>query len=365
MIGIQAYSTENREKIDLDHVSILTWLASIVNWRKTGLPLILHTDARGKRYMDKIGISTLYDEVRLTLEGDPYHPDLWAMAKIKALKAHANEPFCLFDYDLIPWDYDPRTATAPVTWLHDEPPGWYSRCYKNFNRYFPKQAFTPEQWALPAANTALVVQRDPGMLDDYIATVDAFAKAYAAKPKQRKLAKGLSMVFMEQLLLPMCLARQGVEGKPWCKLRVIGGQWQHIEWNQQITHVWNSKQIYRMCWHANYRYCMYMISFLESRNVLPAAVGELKRQMVHAQAKEGDRLRAHDERLAKRSKEGFMWLQANGKLKEPNIPELLPLQADELVMPWDEFVLTSGTAILGRTLSPSIKTGVLQPQNQG
>ena len=116
---------EHGDNIMMDDYEILTFINSVLLWKKNIGPTKLYTDKKGKEFLGNCISLDIFDEIDIqTLEdfyknSDVNHRQFFAASKVCAL-ANEKVPFCSVDVDLIYRGDGKNLCKGELTTLHLE-----------------------------------------------------------------------------------------------------------------------------------------------------------------------------------------------------------------------------------------------------
>ena len=210
------------DRPELSRLELLTLCTSVAQWRRHSGRAILYCDDPYARYLERLGLMELWDEIDVRLFAsmgssgvDP--KAYFSLARIHALGA-ARIPFASIDTDLIVWRSLAREfAGRGVVFTHWEstwPSMWYPE---------PRELHTPEgytmdlrrDWTLNAANSSLLYfgTEAAGVRDAYVEEATRFI---AGNPGRSHYRAGLAreLLFAEQRLIPVITREHGLVPTP-------------------------------------------------------------------------------------------------------------------------------------------------------
>lgn len=245
MRAFQTLRTKNNSDFQIADFEIFTMILSALEWKKFNGEIFLYTDSGGKKILDDIGISEIWDEVYTFLDAmDNFGIDeniFWAGAKIFAL-AYNPPPCVMIDLDFIVWqpiNFDRFGSNIAV--IHREEKDL--PCYPDKNYFRFKNNFSlPENlnWSLEPCNTAFAYFGDKNFVDKYRNFAFEFMKN--SSPEKNKFGWDLLpyMVFVEQRWLAMCAEICGKKIYSFSNLLELFDNKQKF-----FTHLWGHKQFLR------------------------------------------------------------------------------------------------------------------------
>lgn len=261
--------------IVLKDFEALTWLVSALQARRHGRIKML-TDARGLRFLQRTGLDWVYNGgVSTALDDTPadIHPKVfWTAGRMFAFGL-MEEPFASVDTDAILWQ--PLQPTAPVMALHYEDRRWVS--YASNRADFGRFGFAGRDWnwRLQPVNLGIVAFPSPEVTRSFSREAMRFMSEYSHwlrdHPEDVDLPRTRrAPLFLDQRLLPMCMARLGL------RVKTIGrlNEWKNgLARNPLCSHLWLGKRNFLYSAAARTAYVNYLIAhtlkeFPEARDTL-------------------------------------------------------------------------------------------------
>ncbi|MEQ2006115.1 MAG: DUF6734 family protein [Limisphaerales bacterium] len=261
--------------IVLKDFEALTWLVSALQARRHGQIKML-TDTRGLRFLQRTGLDWVYNGgVSTVLDDTPadIHPKVfWTAGRMFAFGL-MEEPFASVDTDAILWH--PLKPTAPVMALHYEDRRWVS--YASNRADFGHFGFEGRgwNWRLQPVNLGIVAFPSPEVTRSFSSEALRFMSEYSQwlrdHPEDVDLPRTRrAPLFLDQRLLPMCMARLGL------RVKTIGrlNQWKNgLARNPLCSHLWLGKRNFLYSAAARTAYVNYLIAhtlkeFPEARDTL-------------------------------------------------------------------------------------------------
>jgi hypothetical protein len=263
--------------IFLQDFEALTWLVSALQCRRHGRIKML-TDARGLRFLQRTGLDWVYNGgISTVLDDTPadIHPKVfWTAGRMFAFGL-MDEPFASVDTDAILWQ--PLKPTAPVMALHYEDRRWVSYCSNRAD--FGRFGFTGREWnwRLQPVNLGIVAFPSPEVTRSFTAEALRFMREYSVWLRDHPEDVNLSRtrrapLFLDQRLLPMCMARLGL------RVKTIGrlNEWKNgLARNPLCSHLWLGKRNFLYSAAARTAYVNYLIA--HTLKEFPGAGATLKR----------------------------------------------------------------------------------------
>lgn len=263
--------------IVLQDFEALTWLVSALQCRRHGRVKML-TDARGLRFLQRTGLDWVYNGgISTVLDDTPadIHPKVfWTAGRMFAFGL-MEEPFASVDTDAILWQ--PLRPTAPVMALHHEDRRWAS--YRSNRVDFGRFGFSGREWnwRLQPVNLGIVAFPSPNVTRSFTGEALRFMREYSAwlrdHPEDLNLPRTRrAPLFLDQRLLPMCMARLGL------RVKTIGrlNEWKNgLARNPLCSHLWLGKRNFLYSAAARTAYVNYLIA--HTRREFPDALGTLQR----------------------------------------------------------------------------------------
>ncbi len=206
---------------------------SALAWRKLNGKITLCCDSAFAGYYEKIGLSALWDEIKVNVADDleGINPAMfWAGGKILALR-EMSAPCVMLDTDFIVWrklDLGEEIIAAHREDISDE-------IYPPLGFFSAKSHVLPDfnESVLPL-NTAFLYVPDNDFKNFYTSQAIAFMKAAANCDDYLKY-----MVFAEQRMAAMCADFTGTPVKT-----LLDKDSLHFP-QSDFTHLWGAKQVMR------------------------------------------------------------------------------------------------------------------------
>lgn len=247
------WTAPKQGKPHLHDFEIVTAIASALYYQLHSGSLTLWTDKPGLQYFSRLGLLSMYYDVR-HLRVPPFiDPKIfWAAGKLYAY-ANATVPSMFLDLDAIL--FKPLTKQerlSDVVALHDEPRDWpaYQRTWDEFPEgYWSTGRPWPDQSIKPI-NVGILGLFNDQVRRQYITSAFDFIRSFVESglpPKYVDMGAQKSvcideMVFAEQFLLPVVIRRYS-----W-SVRFLGQfdrNLDHLAPNDRCAHLWNSKHHYQ------------------------------------------------------------------------------------------------------------------------
>lgn len=229
------YAKHPEGTYSMDKFELYSAAISALNWRSFGDEINLVTDKRGKEYVDKIGISDIWNSVQDLIPGnlEGINPKMfWAAGKLFALR-EVPSPVAMIDTDFILWER-PDFPENRIIAAHREnltqsvyPPLEYFK----FKRHFSLENMN--QKVLPM-NTAFLYLPEEDFKQYYVNRSIAFMKS--ASDTEDYLCY---MVFAEQRLLSICAEEKKIGSQ------VLMDKDELFFPRSDFTHLWGAKQVMR------------------------------------------------------------------------------------------------------------------------
>lgn len=263
--------------IVLQDFEALTWLVSALQCRRFGRIKML-TDARGLRFLQRTGLDWIYNGgISTALDDTPadIHPKVfWTAGRMFAFGL-MEEPFASVDTDAILWQ--PLPPLAPVMALHYEDRRWVS--YRSNRADFGRFGFEGREWnwRLQPVNLGIVAFPSPDVTRSFSHEAMRFMSEYSQwlrdHPEDLNLPRTRrAPLFLDQRLLPMCMARLGL------RVKTIGrlNEWRNgLARNPLCSHLWLGKRNFLYSAAARTAYVNYLIA--HTRKEFPEAAATLQR----------------------------------------------------------------------------------------
>lgn len=245
MRAFQTLRTKNKSDFHLADFEIFTLILSALEWRKHNGEIFLYTDTRGKKFFDEVGISDIWNDVSIALDGRKFinidENIFWAASKIFAL--HLQKlPCVVVDLDFIVWQkLDFEKFQSDIAVIHRESTNL--PCYPDKNYFRFKNNFSLPgnlNLSLEPCNAAFVYFGNKNFVEQYCSFAFEFMKN--SEPEKSKGGWDLLpyMVFIEQRWLSMCADKVGVKIHEFSNLNELFGHEQKF-----FTHLWGHKKILR------------------------------------------------------------------------------------------------------------------------
>ena len=261
--------------IVLKDFEALTWLVSALQARRHGQIKML-TDSRGLRFLQRTGLDWVYNGgVSTVLDDTPadIHPKVfWTAGRMFAFGL-MDGPFASVDTDAILWQ--PLPPLAPVMALHYEDRRWVS--YASNRADFGHFGFEGRgwNWRLQPVNLGIVAFPSPEVTRSFSREALRFMSEYSQwlrdHPEDVDLPRTRrAPLFLDQRLLPMCMAKLGL------RVKTIGrlNEWKNgLARNPLCSHLWLGKRNFLYSASARTAYVNYLIAhtleeFPEARDTL-------------------------------------------------------------------------------------------------
>ena len=222
-------------KYRLDKFELYSAALSALNWRRMGGEIDLVTDAEGEKYINTLGISSLWNTVKRLVPDDLEGIDpkmFWAAGKLFALR-EIEAPVVMIDTDFILWQMPDLPADRIVA-AHREnltPSVYPPLDYFSFKRPFSMKGMNEN--VLPM-NTAFLYLPDESFKQYYVNKAIAFMKSAVSCGDHL-----CYMVFAEQRLLSICAEELKVGSQ------VLMDKDELFFPREDYTHIWGAKQVLR------------------------------------------------------------------------------------------------------------------------
>lgn len=219
----------------LDKFELYSAAISALNWRGFGDEITLVTDKRGREYIEKIGISDIWNSVLELIPDDleGINPKMfWAAGKLFALR-EISAPVVMIDTDFILWER-PDFPENRIIAAHRE--NLTSSVYPSLDYFKFKRRFSMENMnekVLPM-NTAFLYLPEEDFKQYYVNRSIAFMKS--ALDVDDYLCY---MVFAEQRLLSICAEEKKIGSQ------VLMDKDELFFPQKDFTHLWGAKQVMR------------------------------------------------------------------------------------------------------------------------
>lgn len=239
------FAKEKNKEFALDKFELYSAALSALSWRSFGDRIDLITDSKGKEYIEKIGLSGLWNNVRVLipdgLEG--INPKMfWAAGKIFALR-EMPAPIAMIDTDFIVWK-KPELPQNRIVAVHRE--NITPSVYPDFEYFKFKIPFNMKNMngkVLPM-NTAFLYLPEEDFKQYYVNRSIAFMKSAADCEDYL-----CYMVFAEQRLLSICAEEKKVGSQ------VLMDKDELFFPQSDYSHLWGAKQVMRDNAGAMHDFC--------------------------------------------------------------------------------------------------------------
>lgn len=242
----------------MEDFEILVMVLSALQWRRHNGPIKLYTDAVGAEYLERLGLSSIWDDGVDTdalekSELDTSFTTFWASGRTVALDVE-RAPCVMIDTDLVVWRDVRPLVRAPFMALHRERFDGWTYVAKEKLRTPPGYVWEDWDWAVGPTNAALMYFGQ----DDH--------RAYCAQEGLRYLHGNFledeeksqaHAVVVEQRLYAMCAAKMDVRTEffLWDQ---EGDRLADGTANDAFTHLWVYKQTLMKDLQARQRICLRM-----------------------------------------------------------------------------------------------------------
>ncbi len=219
----------------MDKFELYSAALSALNWRSFGGEITLDVDKVGEKYINSLGISSLWNKILPIVPDDLEGIDpkmFWAAGKLLALR-EMPAPTVMIDTDFIIWK-KPELPPDKIVAVHREDlnPSVYPPFeYFKLNRSFFRNDMNEK--ALPL-NTAFLYIPDESFKQYYVNRAIAFMKS--AQPCDDRLRY---MVFAEQRLLSICAEELNIG------VQTLMDKDELFFPQNDYTHLWGAKQVMR------------------------------------------------------------------------------------------------------------------------
>jgi hypothetical protein len=236
------YQRPGGRRFSMEDFEILVTVLSAMEWRRHNGSVKLYTDAVGAEYLERLGLSSLWDDGvdTGTLEHaalDTSYTVFWASARTVALEAE-RAPCVMLDTDLVVWRDIGPLVRAPFMALHREHLDGWTYVDKEKLHTPPGYAWDDWDWTAVPTNAALMYFGR----DDFRARCAAeglrFLHGNFLTEEEKSQAHA---VFVEQRLYPMCAAKLRVPTE-FFLWDLEGAQLADGSANDAFTHLWVYKR---------------------------------------------------------------------------------------------------------------------------
>lgn len=333
--------------IVLKDFEALTWLVGALQARRHGQIKML-TDTRGLRFLQRTKLDWVYNGgVSTALDDTPagINPQVfWTAGRMFAFGL-MDGPFVSVDTDAILWQ--PLQPTAPVMALHHEDRRWAS--YAGNRADFGRFGFTGPgwNWRLQPVNLGIVAFPSPQVTRSFSNEALRFMSEYSQWLREHPEAVDLprtrrAPLFLDQRLLPMCMARLGLRVKTTGRLNQ---QKTGLAHNPRCSHLWLGKRNFLYSAAARTAYVNHLIA--HTLKEFPEARATLEHWRLAGPQTVNPRLevdwRTHPPYRGKVA--GFRLLQAvegTISVRDAHTPALRNANAGALLLPGEEIRLGAG-----------------------
>lgn len=239
------FAKKGNKDFSLDKFELYSAALSALSWRSFGDKIDLITDGKGKSYIEKIGLSKLWNNVSTLIPDDleGINPKMfWAAGKILALR-EVSAPVVMIDTDFIVWKR-PDLPQNRITAVHREnitPSVYPSFDYFRFKMPFNMKGMNSS--VLPM-NTAFLYLPEEDFKQYYVNRSIAFMKSAADCDDFL-----CYMVFAEQRLLSVCAEEKKVGSQ------VLMDKEELFFPQSDYSHLWGAKQVMRDSPEAMHDFC--------------------------------------------------------------------------------------------------------------
>lgn len=345
-------ATGQTTDIALADFEALTWLVSILEVCRHS-PMGLITDQRGREFAERTGLAGFYNHgIRTDLDevpADILPKPFWNAGKVFAwLKLPAGS--VQLDTDAILWQ--PLCPQADVLALHTESSRWpvYAR---NRERYARHGFSEPDwDWSADALNTALWHFRADEAARECAGHALRFMANYSIAlrdGRERDTQKGSAVVFAGQHVLAMAARRAGLTSETVGKLLPDTPQ---LARNPVCSHLWMSKNHYRVCAPARRAYCLHLLRHV--REHFPEALPLLERWKLREEAFTGDVTEGNLQKVPPSLRKRIRVLAtvpSQTCLRDANLGAIRPARAGTWLLPGEELVAMAASG-MGRARLP-------------
>jgi hypothetical protein len=201
---------------DLPPLELLLLTTSVLQWRRWNGRALLYCDDEYARYLDRLGLLPLWDEVdteTIAVAGElGANPRVFfTLGRTVALKARPV-PFVALDCDLVVWrSLSGDLVPGEIAFTHWEStsPSYFYPPPSTLRRPPGHRITLRRNWALNAANVSLTYFGDETVRDIYVAEVVRFAAGNPREPHPYNDPTP-ELLYAEQRLLPVIAHEQNV-----------------------------------------------------------------------------------------------------------------------------------------------------------
>jgi hypothetical protein len=347
------------DEITLWDFEWLTWLASILHAKRFS-QVVLVADARGKAFVERLGLAPFYDEIILGLDDIPSTIDpeiFWAAGKLFAIPllrksrkfAPYDEAVTSLDWDCIPWNYPETPHDIMCLNLESLQWPWYRDCKTKYEKFVPSAV----NWNLPPANNGIFHFSNYDHMREYAKLSTEFMTRFsraAAEGNYFDLPRyvyGDAMTFAEQQLFPSAALQCKKLVEPFVHVRADG----FLPANPFFTHLWTTKALYRAFPEARVHYTNQLIrhlrrEFPESKAVLEAHGLDVTQPVLTTE--ENTKWNQEGRKNFPSHNIGVVTsLSGTAVLRDRNICGTRPLSVGSVVLPGDRIICVSSDTKIG------------------
>lgn len=227
MKAIHVRTGAQTEKFDLFNTAL-----SALCWRRYNGEIELICDKTAADYYDKIGITNIWDDIKITLPDDleGINPRMfWAAGKLLALR-EVSAPVALLDTDFIVWKKLQFNENIIAAHREDLHPDVYPE--SDFFKMKPGYSFNKDfNYAALPLNTAFVYLPDEDFKQFYVSMAIEFMKSACDTDDNLRY-----MVYAEQRMLALCADYLNFE------VETLLDKDRLFEPQDDFTHLWGEKQ---------------------------------------------------------------------------------------------------------------------------
>lgn len=229
------YAKNSGGSYAMDKFELYSAALSALSWRSFGDEIYLVTDGNGKHYVEKLGISALWNGVKQILPDDleKINPHMfWAAGKLFALR-EIEAPVVMIDTDFIVWKR-PDLPQNRIVAAHREnisPDVYPPLNYFKFKIPFSMKGMSDKVHPM---NTAFLYIPDEDFKQYYVNKSIAFMKSAVDCGDNLRY-----MVFAEQRLLSICAEEFKIGSQ------VLMDKDELFFPRNDFTHLWGAKQVMR------------------------------------------------------------------------------------------------------------------------
>ena len=242
---IWVYENISKKREHYSQFNLLVMFASVSLWKRNHPEdrTFLYTDFMTKELLEKIGVTSLWDNVEVIEFNSPIDKStFWASSKLHILSLQ-NEPVIIMDGDTLVYKrfkehLKPNQVLVSNLELGR---GYYP---SGLDSYVRKLSYRPKpRWKSQALNVSFLYLPDPEFTKLYANLSLEMMKEFT----DMNVPNSKYLIFAEQLLLRHLLDKHNVEYKP-----IIANPWDCDKWNwskKQDDGIWSYEDSQVHFWH--------------------------------------------------------------------------------------------------------------------